>query len=655
VIEIKFYITTAIDYVNAKPHMGHAYEKIIADFLARWHRIRGHDVFFLTGTDENAQKNVKAAEEAGMSIKEFVDKNAERFKDLCRKLDISYDYFIRTTEERHKKIVQRVFQKMYENGDIYKGKYRGLYCYGCEKFLTEKELVNGKCPIHNREPELIEEDAYFFKMSKYKDKIVEFLKSGSVIPEGRAKEVLNRIGSDGLKDLCVSRASVDWGVEIPFDKNYRIYVWVDALINYISALDYPDGENFNRFWPVDVHIIGKDINWFHSVIWPSILMSIGTELPENILVHGFVNIGGQKMSKSSGLVVDPIKLIEKYGANALRYFLLREIPMGQDGDFSEYGLVERHNNELADTFGNFAHRTLTFIKNKFNGKIPNGEVDKDLDIGIRKKIDKIESLWDEFKIREGLEEVLAIAKIGNEYFQKNQPWKAIKESPDRAENCIYNCANILKKLTILFYPVIPSVCKNLSEKINIEINWDELNEPIKPSRIKTPEILFKKLEVFQEDPLSSLDLRVAKILEVKDHPNADKLYVLKIDCGDERQIISGLKDYYTKEELMGKKIIVVANLEPAVFRGEESNGMLLAGEDKNGDIGLLFVKDSKPGERIFVEGIKYDPKEIVSIKEFRKVKMFTGSDCVWYKGEKLKTESGEVVGVERVGEGARVT
>ncbi|MCD6478184.1 MAG: methionine--tRNA ligase [Candidatus Aenigmarchaeota archaeon] len=654
-IEIKFYITTAIDYVNAKPHMGHAYEKIIADFLARWHRIRGHDVFFLTGTDENAQKNVKAAEEAGMSIKEFVDKNAERFKDLCRKLDISYDYFIRTTEERHKKIVQRVFQKMYENGDIYKGKYRGLYCYGCEKFLTEKELVNGKCPIHNREPELIEEDAYFFKMSKYKDKIVEFLKSGSVIPEGRAKEVLNRIGSDGLKDLCVSRASVDWGVEIPFDKNYRIYVWVDALINYISALDYPDGENFNRFWPVDVHIIGKDINWFHSVIWPSILMSIGTELPENILVHGFVNIGGQKMSKSSGLVVDPIKLIEKYGANALRYFLLREIPMGQDGDFSEYGLVERHNNELADTFGNFAHRTLTFIKNKFNGKIPNGEVDKDLDIGIRKKIDKIESLWDEFKIREGLEEVLAIAKIGNEYFQKNQPWKAIKESPDRAENCIYNCANILKKLTILFYPVIPSVCKNLSEKINIEINWDELNEPIKPSRIKTPEILFKKLEVFQEDPLSSLDLRVAKILEVKDHPNADKLYVLKIDCGDERQIISGLKDYYTKEELMGKKIIVVANLEPAVFRGEESNGMLLAGEDKNGDIGLLFVKDSKPGERIFVEGIKYDPKEIVSIKEFRKVKMFTGSDCVWYKGEKLKTESGEVVGVERVGEGARVT
>ena len=515
--------------------------------------------------------------------------------------------------------------------------------------------MNGKCPIHNREPELIEEDAYFFKMSKYKDKIVEFLKSGSVIPEGRAKEVLNRIGSDGLKDLCVSRASVDWGVEIPFDKNYRIYVWVDALINYISALDYPDGENFNRFWPVDVHIIGKDINWFHSVIWPSILMSIGTELPENILVHGFVNIGGQKMSKSSGLVVDPIKLIEKYGANALRYFLLREIPMGQDGDFSEYGLVERHNNELADTFGNFAHRTLTFIKNKFNGKIPNGEVDKDLDIGIRKKIDKIESLWDEFKIREGLEEVLAIAKIGNEYFQKNQPWKAIKESPDRAENCIYNCANILKKLTILFYPVIPSVCKNLSEKINIEINWDELNEPIKPSRIKTPEILFKKLEVFQEDPLSSLDLRVAKILEVKDHPNADKLYVLKIDCGDERQIISGLKDYYTKEELMGKKIIVVANLEPAVFRGEESNGMLLAGEDKNGDIGLLFVKDSKPGERIFVEGIKYDPKEIVSIKEFRKVKMFTGSDCVWYKGEKLKTESGEVVGVERVGEGARVT
>ncbi len=653
-IEIKFYITTAIDYVNAKPHMGHAYEKIIADFLARWYRIRGHDVFFLTGTDENAQKNVKAAEKEGISIKEFVDKNAEKFKELCKKLDTSNDYFIRTTDERHKEIVQKIFQKIYDNGDIYKGRYKGLYCYGCEKFLTEKELVDGKCPIHNREPELIEEDAYFFKMSKYENDVIKFLKSGAVIPEGRAREVLSRVESDGLKDICISRASIDWGIDIPFDKNYKIYVWFDALMNYVSALGYPDGELFKRYWPADVHVIGKDINWFHSVIWPSILMSAGIELPKRILVHGFVNIGGKKMSKTSGLVVDPIKLVEKYNTDALRYFLLREIPLGQDGDFSEYSMIERYNNELADIFGNFAHRVLTFVKNNFGGKIPEGKIDKELDRDIMKKVRKVEKLWEDFKIREGLEEVVAIAKIGNEYFQRNQPWKDIKDAPKRAGDCIYNCANILKKLCILFYPVIPSSSERLAKEFGLKINWEELKNPVESKSIKKPQILFKKISIENGDPFSFLDLRVAEVLDVKDHPNADKLYVLKINCGEKRQLVAGLKKYYTKEELKGKKIVVVANLEPAVLRGEESNGMLLAGDDGK-NVGILFVESSEPGESVSAGNIKPDPKDMVSFKDFQRIHMKIGEEgCVYYKAEKLKTKSGEVVKAERVGEGAEV-
>ena len=417
-------------------------------------------------------------------------------------------------------------------------------------------------------------------------------------------------------------------------------------------MDYPDGI-FKKYWPADVHVIGKDINWFHSVIWPSILLSAGVELPKKILVHGFVNMGGKKMSKTSGLTIDPIKLVDKYGADALRYFLLREIPLGQDGDFSEYSLVERYNNELADIFGNFAHRVLTFIENNFGGKIPEGEIDKELEIKIMKKIRKIEKFWEEFKIREGLEEVVAIAKVGNEYFQRNQPWKDIKDAPKRAGDCIYNCANILKKLCILFYPVIPSSSEKLAKEIRLKINWEELKNPVEPKMIKKSQILFKKISVDEGDPFSFLDLRVAEVLDVRDHPNADKLYILKINCGEKRQIVAGLKGHYTKDELKGKKIIIVANLEPAILRGEESNGMLLAG-DNGESVGILFVENSKPGEKVTAGKIKSEPKDIVSFKDFQKIHMKIGEDCVYYKAEKLKTESGEVVKAERVGEGAEV-
>ncbi len=649
---MKFYITTAIDYANSSPHMGHAYEKIIADVLARWHRVRGDNVFFLTGTDENAQKNMEAAKKLGIPTKELVDRNVEKFKELCKKLNISNDDFIRTTEERHKKVAQAIFQKVYEKGDIYKSEYEGLYCVGCEKFLTEKDLVDGKCPIHNREPELIKQESYFFRMSKYEKDILKLLeKKGFVIPDNRRKEMVNRVKEDGLRDICVSRLGLEWGINVPFDSKHKIYVWFDALINYISALGWPNGERM-KYWPADVHLIGKDINWFHSVIWPSILLSAEIPLPRRILVHGFVNLKGKKMSKSSGVTIDPIELADRYGSDALRYFLSREIPLGEDGDFSEESLAERYNNELANNFGNFAQRTLSFIWKNFDGKIP--EAAPTLELSER--IKKIEELWSEFKLREGLEEILSLSALGNEYFQKEEPWKSVKEDKEAAGQCLYNCANLLKDLCILFYPVIPDSCEKLAEKMNIEIKWENLFKNLEPGKeIGKPEILFKKMEKPQEkDPFSELDLRVAEILEVKDHPNADKLYVMKINCGEERTIVAGIKDWYAKEELNEKKIVVVANLEQAELRGIKSEAMLLAGEEKSGKVGLLFVENSTPGEKVTAEGIEPKPKSLVTFKEFKKIKMVVGRDSILYKGRKLVTESGEIVKAEKVKEGAHV-
>ncbi|MCK4634846.1 MAG: methionine--tRNA ligase [Candidatus Aenigmarchaeota archaeon] len=666
---MKFYITTAIDYVNAKPHLGHAYEKIIADVLARWHMIKGNDVFFLTGTDENARKNSEAAKSLGVPVKEFVDENVKKFIELCKKLNVSNNDFIRTTEDRHIKVSQKIFQYVYDKGDIYKGNYEGLYCIGCEKFLTEKDLVDGKCPHHDKEPEFIKEESYFFRMSKYEKDIIKLLETKRfIVPENRRKEMLNRVKEEGLKDLCVSRVGMDWGIDVPFDRNHKIYVWFDALINYVSALGYPEGENF-KYWPADIHVIGKDINWFHSVIWPSILLSAEIPVPNSILVHGFVNLKGKKMSKSSGLTVNPIEIVEKYSSDALRYFLIREIPLGHDGDFSEEALTERYNNELANNFGNFAQRTISFICKNFDDKVPEGSSSK-VQETVKEKIEKSEKFWEESRLREGLEEILSISALGNEYFQKEEPWKTIKEDKEKAAHCLYNCANILKDLCILFYPVIPSSCEKLAEQLKIKIDWKNLGKNLKPGHeIGKPEILFRKIEKAEEaneepkkpdetaNKFSDLDLRVAEILEVSDHPNAEKLYLFKINCGEERQIVAGIKQWYSKEELRGKKIVVLANLEKAKLRGETSEAMLLAGEEKTekGElVGLLFVEDSKPGEKVTVNGMEPNPKKEIKFKEFKEIKMKAGKDCVLYKNKKLVTKSGETVKVEKVKEGAGI-
>ncbi len=453
----KFYVTTAIDYVNAKPHIGHAFEKVIADALIRWHKLEGEGVWFLTGTDENAQKNVEAAQKAGIPVKEFVNKNSQLFVQLCKKLNISYNDFIRTTEERHKKIAQEIFKKVYEKGEIYKGKYEGYYCVGCESFITEKDLVDGKCPEHNKEPKWVSEDAYFFKLSKYHKKLIKFVK-GYIVPEKRRNEILARLENEELKDLCVSRKGLEWGIDSPIDKKYKIYVWFDALINYIS------GANGN--WPADIHVVGKGINWFHSVIWPAILFSAGYELPKKLLVHGYLNIKGKKISKSLGNVIDPLEFADKYGADSVRYSLLR-CSVFDDSDYSEELLIERHNNELANKLGNLVSRVAGLIEKNGVEKCENKLLKK-------LNIKKIEKHFENFELDKALNEIFAFIDVCNEYVQKNKIW----ESGNKKQ--LYELKESILKIAELLSPFISESAEKIKKQFSAK-------------NIKKGEILFKKI------------------------------------------------------------------------------------------------------------------------------------------------------------------
>ena len=456
----KFYITTAIDYVNAKPHIGHAFEKVLADALARWHRLKGDDVFFLTGTDENAQKNAQVAKEKGIPVKKFIDANSKTFIELCKKLDVKYDDFIRTTEERHVKKSQEIFKKVYDKGEIYKGDYRGYYCSGCEAFITEKDLVDGKCPEHNKKPEWISEEAYFFKLSKYKDKILKFVES-YIVPDSRKNEIVSRLKEEGLRDLCVSRSNLDWGIDNPIDKKFKIYVWFDALINYISGA----GKNEEK-WPADVHVVGKGINWFHSVIWPAILISAGYKLPKKLLVHGYLNLGGKKISKSLGNVIDPIELVEKYGSDSVRYSLLR-CSVFDDSDYSEEILIERHNNELANKLGNLVSRVSGLIEKNGIEKCENKLIKK-------LNIKKIEKHFDAFEIDRALNEIFAFVDVCNEYVQNKKPW----ETKDK--KVLFEVKECILEIAKLLWPFIPSASEKITKQFSIK-------------NIKKGDILFKKI------------------------------------------------------------------------------------------------------------------------------------------------------------------
>ncbi len=455
----RFYITTAIDYVNSRPHLGHAYEKILTDVIARWHRLLGEDVHFLTGTDENAQKNEQAAREAGVPVRDFVDENTEHFKELCKLLNISNDDFIRTTEPRHIRVAQDVFRRLHENGDIYKGVYSGLYCGGCEAFLTEKELVDGKCPEHDQPPKPITEENYFFKMSRYTSRVEQLLsRPGFVVPECRRKEMLNRVRSEGLKDICVSRVNMEWGITTPIDREHKIYVWIDALSNYISALEYPDSAMFRKYWPADMHMIGKGINWFHSVIWPSILMSAGIELPRKIVVHGYITVNGQKISKSLGNAIDPAEIAKRYPADTIRYQLVRDIPFGEDGDFSEETLRARINGELLADLGNLVSRVLKLAgnhKGRLRGK---DHLSRYLNIkAMQKHMENIE-------LHHALEELWSFIRACNRYISKKEPWKL--EGKELGV-VMYNLLEALRVVSILVEPFLPETAGKLRKQLRV--------------------------------------------------------------------------------------------------------------------------------------------------------------------------------------------
>ena len=467
----KFYITTAIDYVNAEPHIGHAFEKVLADAIARWHHLKGENVFFLTGVDENAQKNEQAACKAGIPVRKFVDKNSKLFIELNKKLNVSYDDFIRTSEERHIKKAQEIFKKVYDKGDIYKGKYEGYYCLGCEAFITEKDLVNGKCPEHNKEPEFTSEEAYFFKLSKYKNQIIKLINSGYIIPEEKKKEILSRLKEEKLKDLCVSRKNLDWGIDSPIDTRFKIYVWFDALINYISGAE--------EKWPADLHVVGKGINWFHSVIWPAILISAGYKLPKKLLVHGYLTNKGEKMSKSIGNVISPLELLKKYSADVIRYSLLR-CSVFDDSDFSEKILIERNNSELANKFGNLISR-VTALAEKYGIEKCENKLLKKI------KIKEIEKNFDNYETDKALNLIFEFIDECNFYAQNKKPW----ETKDK--KILYELADSIKAIAILLWPFIPSSSEKIAEHFGFEIDLKEINVPLKTIILKKSEIFFNKI------------------------------------------------------------------------------------------------------------------------------------------------------------------
>ncbi|MCK4650122.1 methionine--tRNA ligase [Candidatus Pacearchaeota archaeon] len=577
----KFYITTAIDYVNAKPHIGHAFEKILADVLARWHRLQGDKTFLLTGTDENAQKNAEVAKQEGIPTQEFVDRNSKYFTKLCEVLNVKYDRFIRTTEEKHKKKSQEIFKTVFDKGDIYKGEYEGLYCKGCEAFLTERDLVDGKCPEHNKEPEQISEEAYFFKLSKYKDQLIKFIEN-YIVPKSKKNEILSRLKEEKLRDLCVSRTNLDWGIDSPIDNKFKIYVWFDALINYIS------GASGN--WPADVHVVGKGINWFHSVIWPAMLMSAEIELPKKLLVHGYLTIDGQKISKSLSNAIDPVELAKKYPVDTIRYNLLRGSTF-EDFDFSESELIERHNNELANKLGNLISRTSALAEkygiekracprqNKFS-------IYEGAQNNLLKKLNlkQIETHFDNFRIDKALSEIFAFIDHCNEFIQSQKPW----ETHDK--KVLYQLVEAIREIAKLLSPFIPESAEKISQifKTNkikkAPILFQKIEIP--KQNINKKEILNKTMEnvtTIQFEDFAKLDLRVAEIQNVDDIPGADKLYKLSLSVGElgERTICAGIKQFYNHDDLKGKKIIIIANLEPRKLRGIESQGMLLAASTKD--------------------------------------------------------------------------
>jgi methionyl-tRNA synthetase len=648
-----FYITTPIYYPSDKLHIGHSYTTVAADAMARFKRLTGCRVFFLTGTDEHGQKIERRAQAAGKDPQQFVDEIVIWIKKLWQTLDISYDDFIRTTEPRHQKAVQKIVQKFYEQGDIYKAKYEGWYCTPCEAFWTERQLQDGCCPDCQRPVELVAEESYFFKMSKYVDRLVEHLEKHPdfIQPTARKNEMINNFIKPGLEDLCISRTTFRWGIPVPFDPDHVIYVWLDALTNYITALGYmsDDDHLFQTFWPANVQLIGKEIVRFHTIYWPIFLMALGLELPEKVFGHGWLLLDDGKMSKSKGNVIDPEVLVERYGSDAVRYFLLREIPFGADGHFSEEALVQRLNFDLANDLGNLLNRTLAMLKKYFGGKIPvpgtAAAMDEELKKAAAELPAKLESLMDQLQFSNALAEIWKFIARANKYIDETMPWAlAKKQEEERLRTVMYNLLESIRIISVLLLPFMPQTPARIWRQLGMaeqpEIQtWDSiLSFGQLPANLQTVpgEVLFPRLELTGEggapvrqatkkdkpaqgkknpaagekavteeglisiDEFARLDLRVAEITAAEAVSGADKLLKLQVDVGgDRRQVVAGIAKHYRPEELVGKRIVFVANLKPAKLRGVLSEGMLLAASDDEGSLVLVTPEAPiKPGSRV---------------------------------------------------------
>lgn len=638
-----FYITTPIYYPSDKLHIGHAYTTTIADAMARYKRLSGYDVLFLTGSDEHGQKIQRKAAEQNITPIEYVDKIVASFQHLWEKLNITHDDFIRTTEGRHHQVVQAIFQKIYDKGDIYKAAYEGRYCTPCETFWVERQLVDDKCPDCGRAVEVVQEESYFFRMSKYQERLLSYIEENPdfIQPSSRRNEMLNFI-KGGLEDLCVSRTTFDWGIPVPFDTKHVVYVWFDALTNYITAAGYlDDREKFNKFWPADVHLVGKEIVRFHSIIWPVILMALDVEVPKKVYGHGWLIMEGDKMSKSKGNVIDPLVLIEEFGADAIRYFLLREITLGQDGNFSREALINRMNADLANDLGNLLHRSLSMI-GRFNGGIiePAGDVegiDQDLTELAQHTVIQYEKYMDDMDINAAIKAIWTLIGRTNKYIDETGPWALAKDEAKRGRlnTVLYNLAETLRIISILISPLMPVTAPKIWAQLGIESEfgavtltdakgWGKLPagtkvgilEPIfpriedKPIEIVTPAIEPAKAEVqsasapapdmpeISIEDFAKMDLRVVKVLAAEKVAKADKLLKLTVDLGtEERTIISGIAKHYAPEELIGKDVVMIINLKPAKIRGIESRGMVLAASSGE-KLTLVTASEMAPGSRV---------------------------------------------------------